>query len=77
MSEGEKVLKDETPRGEYLDLTEMIFKDQRSFDFNLIDLTRALDAKSSKEQFYYDWCHLGYKGNAVIASALLEKLKLN
>ena len=77
LSERERVIREETPRSEYSTLTTMIFADQRSQDYEIVDLTNSLDVKLPTEQFYNDWCHLTTEGNSLVAIALAKLMFIN
>ncbi len=66
----ENQILNETPMENYNALTKMIFQDERSKYFNIIDLSSALNTKPATDQYYYDWCHLSMKGNAIVANEI-------
>ena len=55
----------------------MIFEDQRSHIYKVVDLTDSLSKKSSNEQYFFDWCHLNADGNALVANAIAKILNKN
>ena len=72
----ENQILNETPMEDYNELTEMIFQDERSKYFNIVNLSNALNTKPATDQYYYDWCHLSKMGNALVANeidAIIEK----
>ena len=74
LNEKERIILKETPRSEYLRLTEIVFSDQRSKIFNLINLKTAFNDKPSNEQYFYDWCHINSKGNFLVALILAKHI---
>ena len=77
LSERERTLKKEAPFSDYVRLTELVLKDERSPNYKIINLSEALDQKPSTEQFYVDWCHLNEQGNTLVARALANLLDIN
>ena len=47
---------------------EKVISDPRFKKLNIIDLTNALDG--SKEEVFYDWCHMNGSGNKIIAKRI-------
>ena len=72
LSDKEIEIKNSTPRSYYLLLTKLIFLDERSTDFNVINLASALDKKSKSQTVFQDWSHLSADGNMYIANALRD-----
>jgi hypothetical protein len=66
----ENQILNETPMEDYNELTEMIFQDERSKYFNIVNLSNALNTKPATDQYYYDWCHLSKMGNALVANEI-------
>lgn len=54
----------------YPQLTEMILSDNRAKSYGVIDLTTALNNKTSKDRIFHDWHHLNSLGNLYIANRI-------
>lgn len=77
LTQEELKLRNETPLVDYIKLTQMIFEDNRSELFGVVNLTGALDLKPSDDQYYYDWCHLNADGNRLVAKAISNLFETN
>ena len=75
LNQKELELLNDTPRGDYKKLTQMVFEDDRSKLFGVINLTDALDSKPTDDQYFYDWCHLNADGNRLVVSAISNLFK--
>jgi hypothetical protein len=73
LSERELELLNETTRIDgfpYIKLSQMVFEDNRSEQFGVVNLTGALDLKPSDDQYFYDWVHINADGNRLVARAI-------
>jgi hypothetical protein len=63
-------IRSETPMKSYVELSNLILSDKRAEEFQLVDLTEALNFKDNSIEIFHDWCHLNAAGNKMVASAL-------
>lgn len=75
LTEEEKIKKNSSyAKSFYVNLTNAVFSNPMSNEFNLVDMTGALKDKNKNIQMFADWHHLQSEGNELVAISINELL---